>query len=123
MACFLAGHNREELIDEFCLFPFQHPGISSLLVAWDEPRQCLVGIRPRPLIPLKGSFKLCTPATCRGIDCTYPHSQVERDAWNYDKQMTKKGQILSFNLWYYYYHNYIYTQDQRKPLILLWYVV
>ena len=123
MACFLAGHNREELIDAFCLLPFQHQGISSVSVAWDEPRQCLVGIRPRPLILLKGSFKLCTPATCRGKGCTYPHSRVERDAWNYDKQMTKKGQILSFSLWYYYYHNYIYTQDQRKPLILLWYVV
>ena len=42
-------------------------------------------IRPMPRAFFRGEFVLCDGKRCKGKKCTFPHSVVERDAWNAEK--------------------------------------
>ena len=90
--CLSSGHGNSELADKLCLMPSQHTQSQRIFTAWNSSKQCLEQIKPRPRVSLKGRFILCYESSaCRRRNCTYAHSELERDAWNYDLSSEKSG--------------------------------
>lgn len=91
--CYLAGYSKWELANNICLKPFQHnfPYADRFYAAWDHKTNTLVAINPRPK-EKNNEFSLCERGTlCSQGNCLKPHSEIERDAWNYDLGQAAKG--------------------------------
>lgn len=84
--------NNKELVLVGCYSPQSHSQSFTAYVAIDHENDKLVRINPRPNIAAVQSFKLCGfLPKCRRKNCTYAHSDIECNAWNFDLQMAKKG--------------------------------
>ena len=79
------------LIKEKCSKPQYHFGSPQTLVAIDIYKSILVKMRPLPSCAqsLHGNFVLCRNAKDCDGSCTYAHSKVEQDTWNFIKRVNQ----------------------------------
>ena len=101
-ACLTSGYNNLQVAEYFCIWPFQHEGKPEASAAWDREQRCLVEINPLPAISLATSFILCEPSTCQGEACIFPHSELEREAWNDELMKLKKSWCNTFSVFNYF---------------------
>lgn len=91
--CFAKSEcKHDELADRLCFNQAEHSNTLKTTVAWDPTNKCLVNVKLKPMKITSSHFVLCNSSICRGDECTYPHSAIERDAWNYDTTKEIKSQ-------------------------------
>ena len=99
---------RVDLITHKCFAERgEHSGIPRVQVQWTERRRLkrinsastpiasiqsslTAGIRPMPRVDIPGKFMLCDRQRCKGETCTFAHSIDEQNAWNRQKNSTRK---------------------------------
>ena len=80
------GTGGSYLLKKTCLKRKEHRGGPSVSVRLTKEDALEPVIRPMPRVYFKGKFRFCSGRGCRGLeDCTFPHCDKERDAWNAEK--------------------------------------
>ena len=73
-----------------------HDGIYPLVcAAWDEEAKLLVQIRSLPQMAIIRGFTHCNGMWCKGEKCTFAHSPIEKQAWNYEINKIKRGVVFA----------------------------
>lgn len=86
-ACFELN-KTDPLLHEFqCFQSDTHDHVEWVHVAWDKSRSHWEQIRNKPAhyIPNRKAYGLCAQdERCGGENCTFAHSKLECNAWNYE---------------------------------------